>query len=47
MMTGLHGIVLGGMGLILWVLLRARKGEFSASTTRRWKASGCSGILSI
>lgn len=32
MMTGLHGIhVLAGMGLILWVLLRARKGEFSAS----------------
>ncbi|MCB0361727.1 MAG: cytochrome c oxidase subunit 3 family protein [Bdellovibrionales bacterium] len=30
-MTGLHGIhVLIGMGLILWVLLRARKGEFSA-----------------
>jgi cytochrome c oxidase subunit 3 len=30
MMTGLHGIhVLGGMGLILWVLLRANKGEFS------------------
>lgn len=32
MMTGLHGIhVLAGMGLILWVLLRARKGEFSSS----------------
>lgn len=30
MMTGLHGIhVLGGMGLITWVMLRARKGEFS------------------
>lgn len=30
MMTGLHGIhVLAGMALILWVLLRARKGEFS------------------
>lgn len=30
-MTGLHGIhVLVGMGLILWVLLRARKGEFSS-----------------
>ncbi len=29
MMTGLHGIhVLAGMGLILWVLLRANKGEF-------------------
>lgn len=29
-MTGLHGLhVLIGMGLILWVLLRARKGEFS------------------
>jgi cytochrome c oxidase subunit 3 len=32
MMTGLHGShVLIGMGLILWVLLRARKGEFSES----------------
>lgn len=32
MMTGLHGIhVLGGMCLILWVLLRARKGEFSSA----------------
>lgn len=30
LMTGLHGShVLIGMGLILWVLLRARKGEFS------------------
>jgi cytochrome c oxidase subunit 3 len=29
MMTGLHGIhVLAGMGLVLWVALRARKGEF-------------------
>lgn len=29
MMTGLHGIhVLVGMGLILWALLRTRKGEF-------------------
>ena len=29
-MTGLHGThVLIGMGLILWVLLRARKGEFN------------------
>lgn len=29
MMTGLHGVhVLVGMGLILWVLLRVRKGEF-------------------
>lgn len=31
LMTGLHGLhVLIGMGLILWVLLRARKNEFSA-----------------
>lgn len=31
LMTGLHGShVLIGMGLILWVLLRARKGEFSS-----------------
>ena len=31
MMTGLHGIhVLVGMGLILWVLIRAVKGEFSS-----------------
>ena len=31
MMTGLHGIhVLAGMGLILWVLLRAQKGEFNS-----------------
>jgi cytochrome c oxidase subunit 3 len=30
MMTGTHGLhVLIGIGLILWVLLRARKGEFS------------------
>ncbi len=30
-MTGLHGThVLAGMGLILWVLLRARKNEFSS-----------------
>jgi cytochrome c oxidase subunit 3 len=32
LMTGLHGIhVLVGMGLITWILLRARKGEFSAN----------------
>lgn len=32
MMTGLHGIhVLAGMCLILWVLLRARKGEFNSN----------------
>ena len=32
MMTGLHGIhVFAGMALILWVLLRARKGEFSST----------------
>jgi cytochrome c oxidase subunit III len=31
MMTGLHGIhVFAGMGLILWVLLRAQKGEFNS-----------------
>ncbi|MCB9072544.1 MAG: cytochrome c oxidase subunit 3 family protein [Bdellovibrionaceae bacterium] len=31
MMTGLHGThVLGGMCLILWVLLRANKGEFNS-----------------
>ena len=31
LMTGLHGLhVLAGMALITWVLLRARKGEFSA-----------------
>ena len=31
MMTGLHGShVLVGMGLILWVLFRARKGEFNS-----------------
>lgn len=31
LMTGLHGShVLIGMGLILWVLLRARKGEFNS-----------------
>jgi cytochrome c oxidase subunit 3 len=30
LMTGLHGIhVLGGMGLILWLILRARKDHFS------------------
>lgn len=30
-MTGLHGIhVLIGMGLILWILIRAMKGEFSS-----------------
>lgn len=30
-MTGLHGLhVLIGMGLIFWVLLRARKGEFNS-----------------
>jgi len=30
-MTGLHGIhVLGGMAVIGWVILRARRGEFSA-----------------
>lgn len=30
-MTGIHGIhILIGMGLILWVLLRNRKGEFSS-----------------
>jgi cytochrome c oxidase subunit III len=32
MMTGIHGLhVIIGMGLILWVLLRARKGEFSST----------------
>ncbi|OGQ17602.1 MAG: cytochrome C oxidase subunit III [Deltaproteobacteria bacterium RIFCSPHIGHO2_02_FULL_40_11] len=32
MMTGLHGIhVLVGMGLIVWVLLRAQKHEFSSA----------------
>jgi cytochrome c oxidase subunit 3 len=32
MMTGLHGIhVLGGMGAITWILLRARKGEFNST----------------
>lgn len=31
MMTGLHGIhVLIGMGLMIWVLIRAMKGEFSS-----------------
>ena len=31
MMTGVHGLhVVIGIGLILWVLLRARKGEFSS-----------------
>lgn len=31
LMTGLHGIhVLLGMGVIIWVLLRTRKGEFSS-----------------
>ncbi len=30
-MTGLHGIhVLGGIGVFIWLLLRARKGEFHA-----------------
>jgi cytochrome c oxidase subunit III len=30
LMTGLHGIhVLAGMGLILWVLIRTKRGEFS------------------
>lgn len=32
MMTGLHGIhVLVGMGAIIWVLLRARRGEFNST----------------
>jgi len=32
MMTGLHGIhVIVGIGLILWILLRANKGEFSSA----------------
>jgi cytochrome c oxidase subunit 3 len=32
MMTGLHGIhVLGGMGAITWILLRARKGTFNST----------------
>jgi cytochrome c oxidase subunit III len=31
MMTGLHGIhVLGGIGVWIWLLVRARRGEFSA-----------------
>jgi cytochrome c oxidase subunit 3 len=31
MMTGIHGVhVIIGMGLILWILLRARKNEFSS-----------------
>jgi len=31
MMTGIHGIhVVVGMGLIAWILLRARRGEFSS-----------------
>jgi cytochrome c oxidase subunit III len=31
MMTGIHGVhVLVGMGLITWILLRARRGEFSS-----------------
>jgi cytochrome c oxidase subunit 3 len=32
MMTGLHGIhVIGGMGAITWVLLKARKGRFNST----------------
>jgi cytochrome c oxidase subunit III len=32
LMTGLHGVhVLVGMGLILWILIRANRGEFSAN----------------
>jgi cytochrome c oxidase subunit 3 len=32
MMTGLHGIhILGGLGLLSWILVRARRGEFSAA----------------
>ncbi|MEI8020540.1 MAG: cytochrome c oxidase subunit 3, partial [Schlesneria sp.] len=30
-LTGLHGIhILAGMGAIIWVLIRARRGDFSA-----------------
>ena len=32
MMTGLHGIhIVAGIGLLTWILMRARRGEFSAS----------------
>jgi cytochrome c oxidase subunit 3 len=32
MMTGLHGIhILAGIGLLSWILMRARRGEFSSS----------------
>ncbi|HEY7338546.1 MAG TPA: cytochrome c oxidase subunit 3 family protein [Bryobacteraceae bacterium] len=32
MMTGLHGIhILAGIGVLTWLLIRARRGEFSAS----------------
>jgi cytochrome c oxidase subunit 3 len=31
MMTGLHGIhILGGIGALTWILMRARRGEFSS-----------------
>jgi cytochrome c oxidase subunit 3 len=32
MMTGLHGFhILGGIGVLTWVLIRARRGEFSSA----------------
>jgi cytochrome c oxidase subunit 3 len=32
MMTGLHGIhILGGIGVLTWILIRARRGEFSSA----------------
>jgi cytochrome c oxidase subunit III len=32
MMTGLHGIhILGGIGVLTWILIRARRGEFSTA----------------
>ena len=47
MMTGLHGIhILGGIGLLSWILMRTRKGEFSTRITRRWTWWGCTGTSS-
>ena len=47
-MTGLHAIhMIIGMGLLLWLVLRARKDDFTPHISRPWKSSACTGTSSI
>ena len=43
--TGLHGVhMLVGVGLVLWIVRRARRGDFSAPTVPRSKWWVCTGV---